>query len=78
MSEGAPVVDVRGMACSDAVVRLHRTLMPLPEGAAVVVRAEAPEVIGDLRRYARRAGHRWGEEAARPGGVTEVEVMRGA
>lgn len=66
------------MACSDAVVRLHRTIMPLPPGAAVRVRADDPDVLRDLRRYAQRSGHGWGDERAVPGGATEVEVRRGA
>lgn len=70
-------LDVRGMACSDAVVLLHRTIMPLAEGSKVTVRTDDPEVLRDLRRYAQRSGHRWGKERPAGEGVTEVEVVRG-
>lgn len=76
MTDAAQVVDVRGMACSDAVVRLHRTIMPLPRGTPVVVQTDDPEVLADLRRYANRSGHAWGPEGE-GGGVITVEVRRG-
>ncbi len=65
------------MACSDAVVRLHHTLMPMPPGSPVLVRTDDPEVLRDLRRYAERAGHAWGIPRTVGQGVTEVEVARG-
>ncbi len=77
MTAGHPDLDLRGMACSDAVVRLHRSIMPLPAGSALTVRADDPEVMRDLRRYAERSGHAWGPESAAPGGATDVEVRRG-
>jgi TusA-related sulfurtransferase len=70
-------IDVRGMACSDAVVKLHKTLMPMGAGGAVVVVADNEDVVIDLRKYAARAGHRWVREQARGHGVVEAEVQRG-
>lgn len=77
MTGSLPALDVRGMACSDAVVRLHRTIMPLASGTPLLVLADDPEVIRDLRRYAQRSGHAWGAEREGAGGTFEVEVRRG-
>jgi len=70
-------LDVRGMTCSDAVVRLHKAISPLPQGGTVVVVSDDKEVVADLRKYAKRGGHLWAGE--RPGlqGALECEVRRG-
>jgi TusA-related sulfurtransferase len=78
MNDEPPLVDVRGLACSDAVVRLHRRLMPMAPHSAVRVRADDEEVMRDLKRYAQRAGHGWGKPVQAAGGATEVEVRRSA
>jgi tRNA 2-thiouridine synthesizing protein A len=70
-------IDVRGMTCSDAVVRLHKAIAPLDEGSLVHIVADDEDVLADLERYAKRGGHAWG--GARPsGGALEAEVRRGA
>lgn len=70
-------LDVRGMTCSDAVVRLHKTISPLPHGHTVIVLSDDHEVVADLRKYAKRGGHTWAGERAGLGGMLECEVRRG-
>jgi TusA-related sulfurtransferase len=70
-------IDLRGMTCSDAVVRLHKTITPLAEGSLVRVLADDEAVLADLERYAKRAGHAWRRARGR-NGDEEAEVRRGA
>jgi len=70
-------IDVRGMACSDAVVKLHKTIVPLPAGTSVFVVADDEGVVADLRKYAARGGHHWSHEQRRARPVIEAEVRRG-
>jgi TusA-related sulfurtransferase len=69
-------VDVQGMACSDAVLQLHKAIMQLKGGSTVVVRASDEAVLDDLQRYARRGGHGWGPTRRLESGTLEVEVTR--
>lgn len=78
MAAPESLLDVRGLACSDAVVRLHKALAPLGEGSLVRVVASDPDVVADLKRYATRSGHAWGGVREGEGGRLEVEVRRGA
>ena len=71
-------IDVSGLTCSDAVVRLHKTLTPLKEGALVHITADDWAVLVDLKKYATRGGHTWVSERKAPSGNYEVEVKRGA
>ncbi len=71
-------VDVRGLACSDAVVRVHRALVPLPEGSRVRVVTDDEALFFDLKRYAARSGHTVGATQALAEGAFEVEVRKGA
>ena len=71
-------VDVRGLTCSDAVVRLHRALTPLERGALVEVTADDWAVLIDLKKYAERGGHAWVSERKVTAGEYKVEVRRGA
>jgi TusA-related sulfurtransferase len=71
-------IDVSGLTCSDAVVRLHKAITPLKEGALVHITADDWAVLVDLKKYAQRGGHRWVAEARAAGGSYEVEVRRGA
>ena len=75
---GATPVDVRGLTCSDAVVRLHKAITPLSAGAVLKVLADDWAVLIDLKKYADRGGHAWVKEQKRPSGEYEVEVKRGA
>jgi TusA-related sulfurtransferase len=70
-------LDVRGLTCSDAVVRLHKTIGPLPRGGTVIVLSDDQEVVADLRKYAKRGGHTWAGERAGLHGILECEVRRG-
>ena len=74
----ADAVDVRGLTCSDAVVRVHKAMTPLSAGAVLHVLADDWAVLIDLRKYAERGGHAWVAERRRPSGEYEVEVRRGA
>jgi TusA-related sulfurtransferase len=73
----AAEVDVRGLACSDAVVRFHKALAPLAPGSLVRATADDPDVVADLKKYAARGGHRWRGMEEGPGGRLIVEVERG-
>lgn len=77
MADSPPRVDVRGMDCSDAVVKLHKNLMPLPPGTLVLVVADDEGVVSDLRKYAARGGHLWSHEQRGAPPVVEAEVRRG-
>jgi TusA-related sulfurtransferase len=65
------------MTCSDAVVRLHKTITALPSGGTVIVLSDDDEVVADLRKYAKRGGHTWAGERAGNRGTFECEVRRG-
>lgn len=71
-------IDVSGMTCSDAVVRLHKTITPLSPGELVRILADDWAVLIDLKHYARRGGHAWVSEAQAGDGTYEAEVKRGA
>ena len=71
-------IDVQGLTCSDAVVRLHKTLTPMKAGALVHITADDWAVLIDLRKYADRGGHAWVAERKGKDGTFEVEVKRGA
>jgi TusA-related sulfurtransferase len=71
-------IDVSGLTCSDAVVRLHKAITPLREGARVHITADDWAVLVDLKQYASRGGHTWVAERKDPSGTYEVEVRRGA
>jgi len=71
-------IDVSGLTCSDAVVRLHKTLTRLKEGAVVHITADDWAVLVDLKKYAARGGHAWVSERKDASGGYEVEVERGA
>ena len=70
-------IDVRGLTCSDAVVRLHKTITPLASGGTVEVVSDDDDVVADLRKYAKRGGHTWAGERSAGGGTIECEVRRG-
>jgi len=70
-------IDVRGMTCSDAVVRLHKTISPLPAGGLVIVTSDDEDVVSDLRKYATRGGHAWVGARRADRGTIECEVRRG-
>jgi len=65
------------MTCSDAVVRLHKTITPLPPGGTIAVVSDDDDVVADLRKYAKRGGHTWAAERTGEGGTIECEVRRG-
>lgn len=71
-------LDVSGLTCSDAVVRLHKTITPLKEGTLVHITADDWAVLIDLKKYAERGGHAWVSEKKGQHGSYEVEVRRGA
>ena len=78
MVSAATRLDVRGLNCSDAVVRLHKALHELPAGALVRVEADDAEVLVDLKKYAARGGHAWEGSRTLRGGLIEAEVRKGA
>ncbi len=57
---------------------LHKTIMPLKEGALVHITADDWAVLVDLKKYASRGGHAWVFERKAASGNYEVEVRRGA
>ena len=69
-------VDVRGLACADAVVKVHRAMEAAPKGGTVTVRTNDPVALIDFKAYADKKGHKWGARRALEGGVTEVEITR--
>ena len=71
-------VDVRGLSCSDAVVRVHRALVPLARGASVRVLTDDPTLLIDLKAFAARGGHSVRGTKGLANGALEVEVRKGA
>ena len=71
-------IDVRGLTCSDAVVRLHKAIVAVPPGARVKVVADDREVVADLERYAARGGHTWEGALVLDGGLIKAGVRKGA
>lgn len=73
----AVMIDASGLLCPLPVLRLRKVLLPLPEGATVIMTATDPAAQIDVPHFCSESGNVLVDMREIPGGIFEYEIKRG-